>query len=132
MRVIQHLTNAGLGQSTCVGIGGDPIVGSSFIDMLALFESDPATEGIVLIGEIGGDEEERAAEYARQHLSKPVVSFIAGRTAAPGEAHGARRPRLSPAAPAPATGKIEALQAAGIPVAELPSDIPQLLTDALG
>ena len=128
--VIQHLTNAGLGQSTCVGIGGDPIVGSSFIDMLALFEADPATEGIVLIGEIGGDEEEQAAEYARQHLSKPVVSFIAGRTAPPEKRMGHAGAIISGGA-GTAAGKIAALQAAGIPVAELPSDIPQLLTDAL-
>ena len=128
--VIQHLTNAGLGQSTCVGIGGDPIVGSSFIDMLALFEADPATEGIVLIGEIGGEEEEEAAEYARQHVGKPVVSFIAGRTAPPEKRMGHAGAIISGGA-GTAAGKIEALQAAGIPVAELPSDIPQLLTDAL-
>ena len=127
--VIQHLTNAGLGQSTCVGIGGDPIVGSSFIDMLALFEADPATEGIVLIGEIGGDEEERAAEYAREHVSKPVVSFIAGRTAPPDKRMGHAGAIISGGA-GTAAGKIEALQAAGIPVAELPSDIPQLLARA--
>ena len=89
--VIQHLTNAGLGQSTCVGIGGDPIVGSSFIDMLALFEADPATAGIVLIGEIGGDEEEQAAEYARAARRQAGRQLHRRADGAAGEADGARR-----------------------------------------
>jgi succinyl-CoA synthetase alpha subunit len=86
--VVHQLTQSGLGQSTCIGIGGDPIIGSSFVDMLKLFDQDPDTEGVVLIGEIGGNDEETAAEYIRNHFSKPVVGFVAGLTAPPGKRMG--------------------------------------------
>ena len=85
---VHQLTLLGIGQSTCVGIGGDPIIGTNFIDMLQLFQADPQTEGIVLIGEIGGTAEEEAAAFISRHVSKPVVSFIAGQTAPPGQTHG--------------------------------------------
>ena len=128
--VIHHLTAAGLGQSTCVGIGGDPIVGTSFIDCLEEFEADPETQGMVLIGEIGGDDEERAAAYAREHISKPVVSFVAGRTAPPEKRMGHAGAIISGGV-GTAAGKVEALQAAGIAVADSPADIPALLRRAL-
>ncbi len=89
--MVQALTDAGLGQTTCVGIGGDPIVGTSFIDILALFNADPQTEAIVMIGEIGGDDEERAAAFIAREVRKPMAAFIAGRTAPAGAADGSRR-----------------------------------------
>ncbi|NOX53818.1 MAG: succinate--CoA ligase subunit alpha [Planctomycetes bacterium] len=119
---VWQLTNLGLGQSTCIGIGGDPIVGSNFIDLLALFEKDPQTEAILLIGEIGGNAEERAAEYIRQHVTKPVAAFIAGRTAPPGKRMGHAGAIISGGA-GTATDKIAALEAAGVVVAESPADM---------
>jgi succinyl-CoA synthetase alpha subunit len=86
--VVHQLTQSGVGQSTCIGIGGDPIIGSSFVDMLKLFDEDPDTQGVVLIGEIGGNDEETAADYIRDHFSKPVVGFVAGLTAPPGKRMG--------------------------------------------
>jgi len=127
--VVQAMTDAGVGQTTCVGIGGDPIVGTSFIDVLEMFNADPATEAIVLIGEIGGDEEERAAAYCAREVRKPVAAFIAGRTAPPGRRMGHAGAIISGGA-GTAESKREALQAAGIRVADSPSQIPALLREA--
>ncbi|MGZ6255561.1 MAG: succinate--CoA ligase subunit alpha [Candidatus Limnocylindria bacterium] len=127
--VVQAMTDAGVGQTTCVGIGGDPIVGTTFIDVLAMFNADPATEAIVLIGEIGGDEEERAAAYCAREVRKPVAAFIAGRTAPPGRRMGHAGAIISGGA-GTAESKRQALQAAGIHVADSPSQIPALLRDA--
>ncbi len=128
--VVQALTEAGIGQSTCVGIGGDPIVGSNFVDILALFRDDPETHALVLIGEIGGEAEERAAEWIAQHLTGvPVASFIAGRTAPPGRRMGHAGAIIS-GGRGTAESKVTALEAAGVRVAEAPSQIPQLLIEA--
>ncbi|MFP4205684.1 MAG: succinate--CoA ligase subunit alpha [Spirochaetaceae bacterium] len=128
--VVYNLTTAGMGQSTCVGIGGDPIVGSSFIDMLELFEADSGTDGVVVIGEIGGEDEEAAAEYIRSHMSKPVVAFISGRTAPPGKRMGHAGAIISGGKGTPAA-KIKAFQDAGVPVADKPDEIPVLLAARL-
>ena len=128
--VVQALTDAGIGQSTCVGIGGDPIAGSSFIDILALFKDDPDTHGIVLMGEIGGGAEEAAAAWRAEHLPDvPMVAFIAGRTAPPGRRMGHAGAIISGSG-GTAESKIAALEAANIRVAESPSQIPQLLIEA--
>ena len=127
--VVQAMTDAGVGQTTCVGIGGDPIVGTTFIDVLEMFNADPETEAIVLIGEIGGDEEERAAAYCAREVRKPVAAFIAGRTAPPGRRMGHAGAIISGGA-GTAESKREALQAAGVRVADSPSQIPALLREA--
>jgi succinyl-CoA synthetase alpha subunit len=127
--VVQAMTDAGVGQTTCVGIGGDPIVGTTFIEVLAMFNADPETEAIVLIGEIGGDEEERAAAYCAQEVRKPVAAFIAGRTAPPGRRMGHAGAIISGDA-GTAESKRQALMAAGIRVADSPSQIPALLREA--
>jgi succinyl-CoA synthetase alpha subunit len=127
--VVQVMTDAGIGQSTCVGIGGDPIVGTSFIDVLDMFNQDPETEAIVLIGEIGGDEEERAAAFVQREVRKPMASFIAGRTAPPGRRMGHAGAIISGGA-GTAESKRRALEAAGIAVADSPSHIPDLLRAA--
>jgi succinyl-CoA synthetase alpha subunit len=127
--VVQAMTDAGLGQTTCVGIGGDPIVGTTFIDVLDLFNQDPATEAIVIIGEIGGEEEERAAEFCAREVRKPMAAFIAGRTAPPGRRMGHAGAIISGGA-GTAESKRAALETAGIRVADSPSQIPQLLRDA--
>jgi succinyl-CoA synthetase alpha subunit len=127
--VVQVMTDAGIGQSTCVGIGGDPIVGTSFIDVLDMFNQDPETEAIVLIGEIGGDEEERAASFVQREVRKPMASFIAGRTAPPGRRMGHAGAIISGGA-GTAESKRQALEAAGIAVADSPSHIPDLLRAA--
>lgn len=126
--VIDQLTRNGLGQSTCVGIGGDPIVGTNFIDCLEAFEADPDTEAAILIGEIGGDDEEKAAEYIRDRMSIPVVSFIAGRTAPPGKRMGHAGAIVS-GGKGTAESKEKAFLAAGVPVAKKPSDLVPLLAD---
>lgn len=128
--VVYSLTGAGMGQSTCIGIGGDPIVGSGFIDLLELFEKDSGTRGVVLIGEIGGEEEEAAAAFIREHMSKPVVAFISGRTAPPGKRMGHAGAIISGGKGTP-EAKIEALTAAGVPVADRPDEIPGLLQKRL-
>ena len=127
--VVQAMTDAGIGQSTCVGIGGDPIVGTSFIDVLDLFNQDPGTDAIVMIGEIGGDEEEKAASFVAREVRKPMAAFIAGRTAPPGRRMGHAGAIISGGA-GTADSKREALEAAGIRVADSPSQIPQLLAEA--
>ena len=127
--VVQAMTDAGVGQTTCVGIGGDPIVGTTFIDALEMFNADPETEAIVLIGEIGGDEEERAADYIAREVRKPVAAFIAGRTAPPGRRMGHAGAIISGGA-GTAESKRQALQAAGARVADSPSQIPALLREA--
>jgi succinyl-CoA synthetase alpha subunit len=127
--VVNALTQAGLGQSTAVGIGGDPIVGSSFIDILKLFQEDPATEKVVMIGEIGGTDEEAAAAFVRAHMTKPVVGFIAGRTAPPGRRMGHAGAIISGGV-GTAESKMDAMRAAGMQVAEAPSQIPDLVKSA--
>ncbi len=123
--VVYSLTRAGMGQSTCIGIGGDPIVGSGFIDLLDLFEADPDTTGVALIGEIGGEEEEAAAAHIRAHIRKPVVAFISGRTAPPGKRMGHAGAIISGGKGTP-EAKIKALQAVGVDVADRPDEIPGL------
>ncbi len=128
--VVEALTEAGIGQSTCVGIGGDPINGSNFIDILSLFRDDPETEAVVLIGEIGGDAEERAADWIAEHMSGvPMAAFIAGRTAPPGRRMGHAGAIIS-GNRGTAQSKVEALEGAGVRVAEAPSQIPELLRAA--
>lgn len=124
--IVYHLTVNGMGQSTAIGIGGDPVVGIHFCKLLEMFENDPETKAIVLIGEIGGNAEEQAAEYIRNHINKPVVAFIAGQSAPPGKQMGHAGAIISGGSGS-AKGKIEALEAAGIRVAQEPSDIPKLL-----
>jgi succinyl-CoA synthetase alpha subunit len=128
--VVYQLSQAGLGQSTCVGIGGDPINGTSFIDCLQAFEADAETRAIVLIGEIGGTDEQQAAEFVRTRLSKPVVGFIAGQTAPPGRRMGHAGAIISGSA-GTAAEKIEAFEANGIGVARRPSDVVGLVRDVL-
>lgn len=128
--VIDALTRIGLGQTTCVGIGGDPIIGTNFIDALTLFQADPKTEAIVLIGEIGGTAEQQAAAFIKAHVTKPVVSFIAGQTAPPGKRMGHAGAIIS-GGEGTAQEKIVALEAAGVKVAKLPTDIAQIVKDAL-
>jgi len=127
---VWQLTSLGLGQSTCVGLGGDPIVGTSFVDVLELFEKAPATEGILLIGEIGGAAEEAAARYGAKHATTPVAAFIAGRTAPPGKRMGHAGAVIS-GGRGTAADKIAALEAAGIVVAESPADMGRAMQRAL-
>ena len=129
--VVHLLTQAGLGQSTCIGIGGDPINGTNFIDALAAFQADPGTDGIVLMGEIGGTDEDEAAKYIKKHVTKPVVAFIAGQTAPPGKRMGHAGAIISGGS-GTAAEKIKALKRAGVPVAKIPSEIPALIAEALG
>lgn len=119
--VVYQLTRAGIGQTTCVGIGGDPINGTNFIDCLAAFEKDPATKAVAMMGEIGGTDEQEAARFVKEHMTKPVVGFIAGQTAPPGRRMGHAGAIISGSA-GTAAEKIEAFKAAGIAVAVRPMD----------
>ncbi|MCB0825972.1 MAG: succinate--CoA ligase subunit alpha [Armatimonadetes bacterium] len=127
--VVWELTRAGLGQTTCVGIGGDPIIGTRFVDVLEMFENDPATKAVVMIGEIGGTDEEVGAEYIKK-MSKPVVSFISGRTAPPGKRMGHAGAIISGKMGTPES-KVEALLGAGAALADRTSDFPALVKEAL-
>ena len=124
--VLYALKQAGMGATTCVGIGGDPINGTSFIDCLRLFEEDPRTEKVVMIGEIGGTDEEKAAQFIASKMTKPVVSFIAGQTAPPGKRMG-HAGAIIEGGSGTAVDKIKALEAAGVKVAKHPEEIPSLL-----
>ena len=127
---VWQTSNLGLGQSTCVGLGGDPIVGTSFIDLLKLYEADDQTEAILMIGEIGGSAEEEAAAYVAEHVSKPVAAFIAGRTAPPGKRMGHAGAIIS-GGKGTAEEKIAALEGAGIEVAQSPADMGQAVQRAM-
>lgn len=128
--IADELTRAGFGQSSGVGIGGDPMIGTKFIDVLPMFEADPQTELIVMVGEIGGSDEEMAAEYIKT-MTKPVVGFIGGRTAPPGKRMGHAGAIISGGTGTP-QAKVAALEAAGVPVADTTHDIPALVRKALG
>jgi succinyl-CoA synthetase alpha subunit len=129
-QIVHELTAAGIGQSTCVGIGGDPIVGTGFIDCLARFEADPGTRAVVLIGEIGGDEEEQAAAFIAQGMRTPVVAYIAGFTAPPGKRMGHAGALIS-GSKGTAAAKADAFRAAGVAVAKNPSEVAQLVARVL-
>jgi succinyl-CoA synthetase alpha subunit len=124
--VVNALTQKGIGQSTCVGIGGDPINGTNFIDVLEMFEEDPQTDKVVLIGEIGGDAEQKAAEFIRDHMTKPVVAFVAGKAAPEGRTMG-HAGALVEAGRGTYQEKVEALQRVNVKVAAHPEQIPDLL-----
>lgn len=128
--VVAELTKAGFGQSTCVGIGGDPIIGLNFVEILRRFNDDPQTDAVVLIGEIGGTDEEEAAAFIASEMRKPVVAFVAGKTAPEGKRMG-HAGAIIMGRMGTAQSKIEAFQKAGVPVADLPAQIPELLKQVL-
>jgi succinyl-CoA synthetase alpha subunit len=128
--IVDQLTKAGLGESTCVGIGGDPIIGSKFVDLLPLFEEDPDTDAIVIAGEIGGQDEVIAAEYFKNHMKKPVIGFMAGLTAPKGKRMG-HAGAIVGGEDDTAAAKIKKLEAAGIPVASVISDVVPLVESKL-
>jgi succinyl-CoA synthetase alpha subunit len=128
---VHQLTKRGIGQSTAIGIGGDPIIGTNFVDALDLFNRDPQTEAVVMIGEIGGNAEETAAEFVKSHMRKPVVGFIAGQTAPPGRRMGHAGAIIS-GGKGTAAEKIAALEKAGLKVAKSPADIGETMVAALG
>ena len=127
---VWQLTQLGHGQSSCVGLGGDPLVGSSFIDILALFEADPDTHSILMMGEIGGSAEEEAAEFVKHHVTKPVAAFIAGQTAPPGKRMGHAGAIIS-GGKGTAEAKLAALESAGIEVAASPADMGAAMVRAI-
>lgn len=126
--VVYNISSLGMGQSTCIGIGGDPIIGTNFLDVLELFENDPDTEKIALIGEIGGADEERAAEYIKKNMKKKVVAFIAGKTAPPGKRMGHAGAIISGSS-GTAESKVKALQEAGVNVADTPIQVAEFLKE---
>ena len=128
---VYQLTTRGIGQSTAIGIGGDPIIGTNFTDALELFNKDPQTEAVIMIGEIGGNAEESAAQYVKKHMRKPVVGFIAGQTAPPGRRMGHAGAIIS-GGKGTASEKIQAMEAAGIKVAKSPAAIAETLVSVLG
>ena len=128
--IVNHLTRNGLGQSTCVGIGGDPIIGTNFIDSLRAFQADPDTDAVVMMGEIGGTAEQEAAQFVKDHLTKPVIGFIAGQTAPPGRRMGHAGAIISGSS-GTAAEKIQAFEAAGISVMKRPIDVVELVRQRL-
>lgn len=128
--VVHALTQRGIGQSTCIGIGGDPIIGTTFLDALRLFQDDPLTEQVVLIGEIGGTDEERAAEYIATHMTKPVTAFVAGQAAPPGKRMGHAGAIIS-GGTGTAAEKVFALRQAGVRVAQHPLEVAELVAELL-
>ncbi|MBI4595067.1 MAG: succinate--CoA ligase subunit alpha [Candidatus Tectomicrobia bacterium] len=129
--VVSQLTELGIGQSTCVGIGGDPIIGTNFVEILKLFQQDPDTKAVALIGEIGGSAEEDAAAFVREHMTKPVIGFVAGRTAPPGKRMG-HAGAIIAGGKGTAAEKIEAMARYGIKVSESPAGIGAMVASALG
>ena len=129
-QIMNELTQRGIGQSTCIGIGGDPIIGTGFVDVLARFQADPQTEAVVLIGEIGGSDEERAAEYIAERVTKPVVAYVAGFTAPPGKRMG-HAGAIITGSRGTAQAKAEAFQAVGVGVGRNPTEVAELIEAAL-
>jgi len=130
-QVVDNLTERGIGQTTAIGIGGDPIIGTDFIDALELFEADPDTEGVVMCGEIGGEDEEEAADYIAEYMDTPVVGFIAGRTAPPGKRMGHAGAIVSGSGTGTAESKITALEDAGVPVGDTPEEVADHVEDVV-
>ncbi len=130
-QALQELTRQGIGQTTCVGIGGDPVPGTRFVDCLRAFEDDPETAAVILIGEIGGDDEERAARFVAEAMTKPVVAYVAGRTAPPGRRMGHAGAMVSGGSGG-AEAKVEALRAAGAHVVDNPTELGHRMADVLG
>ena len=128
--IVHQLTTHDLGQTTCIGIGGDPLIGTTFLSALPLYEEDPETRAVVLIGEIGGTDEEQAADFIKENMTKPVVAFVAGQTAPPGKRMG-HAGAIVAGGTGTAKEKIEKFESCGIPVASKPSEIPELLKKAL-
>jgi succinyl-CoA synthetase alpha subunit len=130
-QVVDNLTNRGLGQTTAVGIGGDPIIGTSFVDALSLFEDDPETDAVVMCGEIGGEDEEQAAQFIAENMDTPVAGFIAGRTAPPGKRMGHAGAIVSGSGTGTAESKIDALNGAGVPVGDTPEEVADSVEELL-
>jgi len=128
--IVYNLTLRGYGQSTCIGIGGDPVVGTGFVELLEMFEKDVGTHAVVLVGEIGGEEEERASEYIADHMSTPVAGFISGKTAPPGKRMGHAGAIIS-GGRGTAEAKLEAFKEAGVPVADRPDEVPHIISELL-
>jgi succinyl-CoA synthetase alpha subunit len=128
-QIVDNLTNRGIGQTTAIGIGGDPIIGTDFVDALELFEADTDTEAVVMCGEIGGEDEEEAARYIAEYMDTPVVGFIAGRTAPPGKRMGHAGAIVSGSGTGTAQSKIEALENAGVPVGDTPEEVADHVED---
>ena len=130
-QVVDNLTQRGIGQTTAVGIGGDPIIGTDFVDALELFEKDPDTEAVAMCGEIGGEDEEEAAAFIGEHMDTPVAAFIAGRTAPPGKRMGHAGAIVSGSGTGTAESKIDALNGAGVPVGDTPNEVADHIADFL-